>query len=56
MQDYDEAIHLNTQYIERYYNRSVAYVEVGKKAEAISDYEKIITRNDNPQWIEMTRQ
>jgi len=35
--DYDQAIHLNTNYTEAYYNRGLACIELGRKKQALKD-------------------
>ena len=56
IQDFDEAIRLDSQLALAYSNRALAYKLPGKNSEAIADFEKFITLVDNPQWIEMARQ
>ena len=56
MDEYTEAIRLNPKHAQAYLGQAVAYGRLGKKAEAIAEFEKCITLTDNPQWIEMARQ
>ena len=54
--EYTVAILLDPEFALAYYNRGLAYEEQGKKAEAIADFEKLLTLTDNPQLREMARE
>ena len=56
IEEYTEAIRLNPEYASAYMNRGLSYKQIGKKDEALADFEKVITLADNPQWIEMAGQ
>ncbi|GAJ13974.1 unnamed protein product, partial [marine sediment metagenome] len=56
IEEYTDAIELDPNLAVAYYNRGRAYKELGKKSEAIDDFEKCIALTDNPQLIEMARQ
>ena len=47
IEDYDEAIHLNSNDAEAYFNRGNAYHNLNKKKRAIEDYDKAIHLNPN---------
>jgi len=53
--DCTEAIELDPNLAEPYYNRGLAYKEQGKKAEAVVDFEKFITLTNDPDWVQMVR-
>ena len=54
--EYDEAIRLDPQYADAYYNRGLVYEAEGKKAEAIADFEQHITLTNDRQSIKRSRQ
>lgn len=56
IEEYTWAIELDPNSTEAYGNRGNAYKLQGMKAEALADFEKVITLTDNPQWIQMARQ
>ena len=45
--DYNQAILLNPNYAEAYYNRGVAYDDLGEYQKAITDYNQAIRLNPN---------
>ena len=57
IQECNKAIVLHPNRAETYYNRGLAYKEQGKKADAITDFEKCITLTaKDPNVIQMARQ
>ncbi|MFC2060313.1 tetratricopeptide repeat protein [Chloroflexota bacterium] len=53
--EFGKAIELDPNRTKAYYNRGLTYALLGKKAEAIADFEKFITLTNNPRSIEMAR-
>jgi len=45
IEDYDEAIRLNPQYADAYYNRGNAYANLGQSQQAIKDFNEAIHLN-----------
>ena len=56
IEEYDKAIRLNPEHAGAYFNRGIAYRELGRKTEAVADFEKLITLTDDAQQVEMARQ
>ena len=54
--DLSRAIDLAPEYAGAYGNRGNVYNTIGKKTEAIADFEKFIELSDDPMLIEQTKQ
>jgi len=39
-----------------YFNRGLNYKAQGEKAEALTDFQKLITLTDNPEWVAMAKE
>ena len=53
--EYTKAIELNNNFTLAYYERGQLYKRLGKKSEAIADFEKVISLSDKSETIEATK-
>ena len=53
--EYNKAIELDNNYTSAYFERGELYKRLGKKSEAIADFEKVVSLSNKPETIEAAK-